>query len=39
MGLPDMKLPIQYALGFSGKIPNRFGRYDLKNPMRLRLKS
>lgn len=28
MGLPDMKLPIQYALGFPHRIPNSFPRYD-----------
>lgn len=28
MGLPDMKLPIQYALSFPQRIPNRFPRYD-----------
>lgn len=30
MGLPDMKLPIQYALGFPKRIPNDFPRYDFK---------
>lgn len=30
MGLPDMKLPIQYALGFPKRIPNSFPRYDFK---------
>lgn len=30
MGLPDMKLPIQYALGFPKRIPNQFPRYDFK---------
>jgi len=29
MGLPDMKLPIQYALAFPQRIPNKFPRYDL----------
>lgn len=28
MGLPDMKLPIQYALAFPQRIPNAFPRYD-----------
>jgi 1-deoxy-D-xylulose-5-phosphate reductoisomerase len=30
MGLPDMKLPIQYALGFPQRIPNQFPRLDFK---------
>lgn len=30
MGLPDMKLPIQYALGFPKRIKNDFPRYDFK---------
>ncbi len=30
MGLPDMKLPIQYALSFPKRIPNQFPRYDFK---------
>jgi 1-deoxy-D-xylulose-5-phosphate reductoisomerase len=30
MGLPDMKLPIQYALGFPRRIPNSFPRYDFR---------
>lgn len=30
MGLPDMKLPIQYALGFPGRITNEFKRLDFK---------
>lgn len=29
MGMPDMKLPIQYALAFPQRIPNTFPRYDL----------
>jgi len=29
MGLPDMKLPIQYALGFPQRISNKFPRLDL----------
>lgn len=32
MGLPDMKLPIQYALAFPHRIPNQFPRYDFKKP-------
>ncbi len=28
MGLPDMKLPIQYALAFPHRIPNAFPRFD-----------
>lgn len=30
MGLPDMKLPIQYALGFPHRIPNDYPRVDFK---------
>jgi 1-deoxy-D-xylulose-5-phosphate reductoisomerase len=30
MGLPDMKLPIQYALGFPHRIPNDYPRFDFK---------
>ena len=30
MGLPDMKLPIQYALAFPKRIPNQFPRADFK---------
>lgn len=33
MGLPDMKLPIQYALGYPNRIKNTFPRFDfLKYP-------
>jgi 1-deoxy-D-xylulose-5-phosphate reductoisomerase len=32
MGLPDMKLPIQYALGFPQRIANELPRYDFKKP-------
>lgn len=32
MGLPDMKLPIQYALGFPQRLPNSFPRYDFRKP-------
>jgi 1-deoxy-D-xylulose-5-phosphate reductoisomerase len=30
MGLPDMKLPIQYALAFPQRIGSDFPRYDFK---------
>lgn len=30
LGLPDMKLPIQYALAFPQRIPNNFLRADFK---------
>ena len=32
MGLPDMKLPIQYALGFPRRMPSNFPRYDFRKP-------
>jgi len=32
MGLPDMKLPIQYAMTFPQRIHNDFPRYDFKKP-------
>jgi 1-deoxy-D-xylulose-5-phosphate reductoisomerase len=32
MGLPDMKLPIQYAMAFPHRIQNTFPRYDFKKP-------
>lgn len=33
MGLPDMKLPIQYALGYPNRLPSNFPRFDfLKFP-------
>src|SRR5687768_10192576 len=35
MGLPDMKLPIQYALAFPHRIPNQFPRYNFRNPSQL----
>jgi 1-deoxy-D-xylulose-5-phosphate reductoisomerase len=35
MGLPDMKLPIQYAMAFPRRIPNQFPRYDFKKPATL----
>ncbi len=31
MGLPDMKLPIQYALAFPQRIPNAYKRLDFKD--------
>jgi 1-deoxy-D-xylulose-5-phosphate reductoisomerase len=31
MGLPDMKLPIQYAIGFPNRIKNTFPRFDFLN--------
>jgi len=31
MGLPDMKLPIQYALGFPNRIKNDYKRLDFKD--------
>src|SRR5690606_11817388 len=30
LGLPDMKLPIQYALAFPQRIPNTFPRCDFR---------
>ena len=30
MGLPDMKLPIQYALGFPSRIKNDFPRFNFR---------
>lgn len=32
MGLPDMKLPIQYALSFPQRLNNSFPRYDFRRP-------
>jgi 1-deoxy-D-xylulose-5-phosphate reductoisomerase len=32
MGLPDMKLPIQYALSFPHRIANEYPRYDFRKP-------
>lgn len=31
MGLPDMRLPIQYALSYPERWPSTFGRIDFKN--------
>ena len=35
MGLPDMKLPIQYALGFPLRLPNKMPRYSFNKPDKL----
>jgi 1-deoxy-D-xylulose-5-phosphate reductoisomerase len=35
MGLPDMKLPIQYALSFPHRLKSKFPRYDFKKPNQL----
>lgn len=35
MGLPDMKLPIQYAMTFPHRIKNDFPRYDFRRPSQL----
>lgn len=35
MGLPDMKLPIQYAMAFPQRIENNFPRYDFRKPSSL----
>lgn len=35
MGLPDMKLPIQYALSFPRRLPSNFARYDFRKPSQL----
>ena len=32
MGLPDMKLPIQYALSFPHRMASNFPRYDFRKP-------
>jgi 1-deoxy-D-xylulose-5-phosphate reductoisomerase len=32
MGLPDMKLPIQYAMAFPQRLKNKFPGYDFKKP-------
>jgi len=31
MGLPDMKLPIQYAMAFPYRIPNEFPRFNFRS--------
>ncbi len=35
MGLPDMKLPIQYAISFPQRLTSNFPRYDFKKPSSL----
>jgi 1-deoxy-D-xylulose-5-phosphate reductoisomerase len=35
MGLPDMKLPIQYALAFPHRLPNTYKRVDFKEHAKL----
>jgi len=35
MGLPDMKLPIQYALSFPHRLKSNFPRYDFRKPAQL----
>ncbi|RTL59189.1 MAG: 1-deoxy-D-xylulose-5-phosphate reductoisomerase [Sphingobacteriales bacterium] len=35
MGLPDMKLPIQYAMAFPQRIPNNFPRFDFNKSSQL----
>ena len=35
MGLPDMKLPIQYAMAFPQRIPNAFPRFDFTKSAQL----
>ncbi len=35
MGMPDMKLPIQYALSFPQRLLSNFPRYDFKKPSQL----
>jgi len=35
MGLPDMKLPIQYALSFPQRLLSGFPRYDFRKPANL----
>lgn len=32
MGLPDMKLPIQFSLSYPQRISNNFPRYDFRKP-------
>lgn len=31
IGIPDMKLPIQYAIAYPHRLPNDFKRYDFKD--------
>lgn len=35
MGLPDMKLPIQYALAYPNRLPNKYPRMNLEACMNL----
>ncbi len=35
MGLPDMKLPIQYAIAFPHRLSSNFPRYDFRKPSQL----
>jgi 1-deoxy-D-xylulose-5-phosphate reductoisomerase len=35
MGLPDMKLPIQYAMGFPRRLANQYPRYDFTRSSQL----
>ncbi len=35
MGLPDMKLPIQYAIAYPGRIQNSFKRFDFRDYAKL----
>ena len=35
MGLPDMKLPIQYAMAFPTRLANKFPRYTFDKPNQL----
>lgn len=35
MGLPDMKLPIQYALAYPNRLPNKYPRMKLETCMNL----
>jgi 1-deoxy-D-xylulose-5-phosphate reductoisomerase len=35
MGLPDMKLPIQYAMSFPQRLASSFPRYDFRKPAAL----
>jgi 1-deoxy-D-xylulose-5-phosphate reductoisomerase len=35
MGLPDMKLPIQYAMSFPQRLASNFPRYDFRKPAML----
>ncbi|HXD76420.1 MAG TPA: 1-deoxy-D-xylulose-5-phosphate reductoisomerase [Puia sp.] len=35
MGLPDMKLPIQYAISFPQRLASNFPRYDFRKPASL----